>query len=158
MAKEIERKFLIADESWRNDVARTVHLRDGLLAVVNGRKVRIRFYDDRATLTVKGRRNGISRDEFEYDIPSDDGLAMLAEHCHGDVLEKTRHFIPHHGLEWTVDVYHGLLCGIVIAEIELPSEDCAFPRPRWVGREVTGLSEYRQVNMVAARQKRRART
>jgi adenylate cyclase len=155
MTQEIERKFLIADDSWRDEVIRRVYLRDGLLAFLDGLKVRIRFYDDRATLTVKSPRKGIARDEFEYDIPSSDGLTLLEEHC-GEVLEKTRYFILCDGFEWAVDEYHGILAGTVIAEIELPSEDSRFTLPHWLGREVTGIPEYRKMEMVAARRKEQA--
>ncbi|WP_172331250.1 CYTH domain-containing protein [Mangrovicoccus sp. HB161399] len=154
MAKEIERKFLVTGEGWRDRVMRKVHLRDGILAFAGGRKVRIRFYDGRATLTVKGPRIGISRDEFEYDIPGEDGLVLLEQHCGGGIQEKTRHHVLHGGFEWTVDEYHGLLAGVVMAEIELPSEEAEFPHPPWLGREVTGLPEYRQANMAEARRQR----
>ncbi|SMO81009.1 CYTH domain-containing protein [Paracoccus laeviglucosivorans] len=150
MPKEIERKFLVANELWRNKVQRHVKLRDGLLAFSDGRKVRIRFYDDRATLTVKGRRNGISRDEFEYDIPSCDGLVLLEDHCDREVLEKTRYHLIFEGFDWTIDEYHGLLSGVMLAEIELPSEDAKFSRPPWLGPEVTGKQKYRQTNLVKA--------
>lgn len=151
MAREIERKFLVAGDDWRRSVVLRVRIRDGLVAAADGRKVRVRFYDDRATLTVKGRREGIGRDEFEFDIPRQDGLALLEGHCDGETIEKTRHHVPFGGFEWTVDVYGGPLAGVVIAEVELPSEDTEFPRPPWVGREVTGQAEYRKINLLRAR-------
>ncbi|MCA0940046.1 CYTH domain-containing protein [Salipiger pacificus] len=150
LAKEIERKFLVADDSWRAHVAQSERLRDGLIASEDGRKVRVRFYDGRATLCIKGKREGLSRDEFEYPIPAQDAEEMLAAHC-GDLVEKTRHHVPAGALVWTVDVYEGLLSGITIAEVELPSLDTPLPLPAWVGREVTGVQDYRKVNMVAAR-------
>lgn len=153
MPTEIERKFLVINDSWRERTSHAVKLRDGLIANLDGRKVRVRFYDHRATLTIKGPRQGISRDEFEYDIPAEDGNRLIAQHCSGDVLEKTRYHIPCEGLEWTVDEYHGLLDGIVMTEIELPSEDTPFSIPPWVGQEVTGQSEYRQINLLRQRQK-----
>lgn len=153
MAKEIERKFLVRNDEWRKDVSRKVRLRDGLVAFVEGRKVRVRFYDDRATLTVKGPRNGLSRDEFEYDIPKSDGLTLLEKHCSGEVVEKTRHHLDLGGFEWVIDEYQGLLSGVVLAEIELPSEDAEFARPHWLGREVTGMSKYRKINMIKARRR-----
>lgn len=148
MPKEIERKFLVANDLWRDEVVRKVRLRDGLLAFADGRKVRVRFYDDRATLTVKGRRKGISRDEFEYDIPVCDGLALLEDHCDGEVIEKTRNHVMFGDFEWIIDEYHGLLSGVVISEIELPSENTDFPLPAWLGEEVTGLKKYSKVNMI----------
>lgn len=154
MPVEIERKFLIANESWRQSVTHATRLRDGILAFYDGRKIRIRFYDDKATLTVKGPRKGLSRDEFEYEIPSSDGLILLEQHCKGEIVEKTRHHLLFDGSEWAIDEYHGLLDGIILAEIELPSEDAAPTLPDWIGKEVTGVEKYRKVNMVKARKKK----
>lgn len=154
MPVEIERKFLIANESWRFSVTRATRLRDGILAFYDGRKIRIRFYDDKATLTVKGPRKGLSRDEFEYEIPSSDGLILLEQHCKGDVLEKTRHHVMVGGYEWFIDEYHGLLDGIILAEVELQSEDSAPTLPDWIGIEVTGIGKYRKTTMVKARKKK----
>lgn len=156
MPVEIERKFLIANESWRNSVTRATRLRDGILAFYDGRKIRIRFYDDKATLTVKGPRKGLSRDEFEYEIPSSDGLILLEQHCKGDVVEKTRHHVMVDGYEWFIDEYHGLLAGIILAEVELPSEDSTPTLPDWIGKEVTGVEKYRKATMVKARKKKLA--
>lgn len=154
MPIEIERKFLLANEDWRICVSRSSRLRDGVLAFYDGRKIRIRFYDQTATLTVKGPRHGISRDEFEYEIPASDGLVLLERHCKGEVLEKTRHHIPVGDLEWSVDEYHGLLDGLLLAEVELPSEHVVPELPAWIGREVTGQEKYRKVNLVKARKKK----
>lgn len=154
MPIEIERKFLIANDGWKPSVSRSTRLRDGILAFYDGRKIRIRFYDDKATLTVKGPRKGLSRDEFEYEIPASDGLILLERHCKGDVIEKTRHQIIAGELVWEVDQYHGLLDGALFAEVELTSEDVALDLPDWVGKEVTGMEKYRQANMVKARKKK----
>lgn len=154
MPIEIERKFLLANDHWRALVRHSTRLRDGILAFYDGRKIRIRFYDDKATLTVKGPRKGLSRHEFEYEIPASDGLILLQQHCKGEVVEKTRHHISYHGHEWTVDEYHGLLDGVIVAEVELPREDTPVDLPAWVGKEVTGVEKYRKVNMVKARKKR----
>ena len=151
MPLEIERKYLIANNDWTSEVSHSVRLRDGLIAHSEDRKVRVRFYDDRATLTIKGPRHGLSRDEFEYEIPAEDGLRLLTHHCVTEILEKTRYHISFGGFDWTVDQYHGRLDGVVLAEIELPSEECVFPKPAWLGREVTGEAEYRKINMLAAR-------
>lgn len=153
MPVEIERKFLVADDSWRLSVSRSVRLRDGILAFYDGRKIRVRFYDDKATLTVKGPRKGHARDEFEYEIPSSDGLQLLERHCTGDVLEKTRHHVFFEDREWMIDEFHGLLEGILLAEVELPTEDAALSLPLWVGHEVTNLEKYRQARLVKARKK-----
>ncbi|WP_138471058.1 CYTH domain-containing protein [Poseidonocella sp. HB161398] len=144
MAKEIERKFLVEGEGWRRNVARKERLRDGIVAFGDGRKVRVRYDGTRATLTVKGPRRGISRDEFEYEIPPGDARVLLEEHCSGEIREKTRHHLFHDGQEWTIDEYHGALSGILLAEIELTSEEARFARPPWLGREISGLTELRR--------------
>lgn len=154
MPVEIERKFLIAKDSWRSAVTCATRLRDGMLAFYDGRKIRIRFYDDKATLTVKGPRKELTRDEFEYEIPTSDGLILLERHCKGEVVEKTRHHVIVDGCEWCVDEYHGLLAGIILAEIELPSEDTQLTLPDWIGKEVTGVEKYRKTNMVKARKRK----
>ncbi|MGP3697008.1 CYTH domain-containing protein [Rhodobacter sp. NSM] len=140
MPFEIERKFLVANDEWKHEVSRAVRLRDGLIAIRGGRKVRVRIAGDAATLTVKGPRKGIARSEFEYEIPLADAEAMMAEHCRlpGQMVEKTRHFIPNGQLVWEVDVYQGLLSGLTTAEIELPDSGTSFQRPDWLGDEITG--------------------
>ncbi|MDS9470051.1 CYTH domain-containing protein [Paracoccus sp. MBLB3053] len=151
MAREIERKFLVATDGWKDMVLYSQELRDGLILANDGRKLRVRIQDDRALLTVKGARDGIVRDEFEYPIPMSDAQEMLDKLCGDELVEKTRHHVKAGDMVWTVDVYRGLLAGIIIAEIELPEVDHDFPIPSWVGREVTGLQEYRKVNLAAAR-------
>ncbi|WP_170295119.1 CYTH domain-containing protein [Paracoccus aestuariivivens] len=154
MAKEIERKFLVANSGWQAGVSHQQELHDGLISTTEGRKVRVRIQDDQAILTVKGPRHGIVRDEFEYPVPLADAQEMLRL-CGDEVVEKTRYHIPAGELTWTVDVYHGLLAGITIAEVELPSLNYPVPLPAWVGREVSGVQAYRKVNMVAARKANR---
>lgn len=151
MAVEIEHKFLVQSDDWRNNCVRTVHLKDGLIASTAGRKVRVRIADDRGSITVKGARNGNARDEFEYEIPLPDAEALLAAHCDGMVVTKTRHFVVEDGFTFEVDVYEGLLDGVVIAEAELAYEGQTFPRPSWLGEEVTGRPEYRKATMLRAR-------
>ena len=147
VAKEIERKFLLSTDTWRELATHKVEIRDGLLTFRDGRKIRVRFCDDKATLSVKGPKKGLTRDEFEYEIPARDGLALLEDHCDGTILKKTRYFIPHGGYVWTVDEFQGVHTGLVLAEIELPSEDAEFEKPTWLGREVSGKSQYRQSSL-----------
>jgi adenylate cyclase len=148
MFVEIERKFLVANDGWKRFQTGQVALRDGLIGSFDGRKVRVRISGERATLTIKGPRRGIARDEFEYEIPLDDALLLLSDHCQGKVLEKTRHFAPFKGFSWIVDVYSGILNGVVLAEVELPSVDAVFDLPPWVGREITGEEQYRNETML----------
>jgi CYTH domain-containing protein len=151
MALEIERKFLVRDDGWRSQATRQQNIRDGLIARVDGRKVRVRICDQRATLTVKSRTGGLANAEFEYEIPLADAEEMMAHHCLRAGLIKTRYFVPHGGHTWQVDVYAGMLAGVVLAEVELPSETTEVALPAWVGREVTGDPAYKKVNMVNAR-------
>lgn len=151
MPVEIERKFLTVSDSWRLNCVKSVRLRDGLISAIDGRKVRVRIADDTAFLTVKGARVGLVRDEFENAIPVDDAAHLLAHHCDGRVVAKTRYFVVEDGFTFEVDVYDGLLEGVVIAEAELSFPDEVFPRPAWLGEEVTGKEEYRKINMLRAR-------
>lgn len=148
MRFEIERKFLVAHEGWRAAATGRRNLRDGLVGQFGRGKVRVRLDEDRAWLTVKGARLGISRPEFEYEIPGRDAAAMLQNVCIGGIIEKTRHSVPHDGLTWVVDEFGGCLAGIVLAEVELDAEDQPFSRPDWLGAEVTGDLRFRQTTLL----------
>ncbi|KAF2990739.1 CYTH domain-containing protein [Methylocystis sp. MJC1] len=151
MAIEIERKFVLSSNAWRALSHMRERLVDGLLASAEGRKIRVRLYETRATLTVKSAREGLKRTEFEYDIPIADATELIAKHSGEKVLAKTRHYVEHMGFTWQIDEYDGVLEGVVIAEVELMSENVFVPLPPWVGREVTHDPDYRQSNMLAAR-------
>jgi CYTH domain-containing protein len=147
MAREIERKFLVSDQSWREHWTKSERLIDGLLAISDERKVRVRIYERRATITVKTRRTGAAREEFEYMIPVEDARELIACHCDGNVLEKVRHYVPYQGFVWEVDVYEGILSGMILAEVELENADIEVLLPHWIGREVTADPEYKKINM-----------
>ena len=108
-----------------------------------------------AIIAIKGPRSGISRDEFEYEIPLADAERMLSGICRGDTLEKERFFVEASGAVWQVDVYGGVLAGTVIAEIELVRESDTPALPSWIGREVTSDQFYKKVNMRARRAARK---
>lgn len=150
MAVEIERKFLVVGDAWRPAASRRERLRDGLIAASDGRKVRVRLYEGRATLAVKSKRHGGVRAEFEYDIPVRDAEELLAQHCGPYVVEKVRHSLRFQDFAWDVDEYEGLLRGVVIAEIELRSTQREIPLPDWVGAEITDNPDYRKINMLNA--------
>ena len=147
MPVEIERKFLLANDGWKSQVVRRLHIRDGLIANNNGNKARVRIADADATITVKSRRRGPIRTEFEYAIPYSDALEILQTMCDGRVLDKVRHFIPYAGLLWHVDVYEGIFSGVVLAEVELQHADQELDLPPWIGNEVTNDPRYRKLNM-----------
>lgn len=109
MAHEIERKFLVISDEWKSEVSGRHRFKDGLIANAECGKVRIRVSDSTCWLTLKGARSasGLSRLEFEYQIPREDAETMLHKFCLGSFSEKTRHCVPHDGIIWSVDVYHG---------------------------------------------------
>lgn len=153
IAEEIERKFLVETDDWKVRATGHVSIQDGIVAETDGRKVRVRTYDQRATLTVKGARRGSARDEFEYEIPYGDAVLLLQNHCGNQRIEKMRYFVPDGDLTWVVDVYAGTMTGIVIAEVEIPTQNAFIPLPDWIGEEVTGNQSYRKVNMLNERLK-----
>ena len=106
-----------------------------------GRTVRVRIIDDRAVITIKGPNNGATRAEFEYPIPIDDARQLLTL-CPPPVIVKTRHIVPFHSNRWEVDVFHDSLDGLVLAELEIPSEDYHYDRPPFVGENVTDDRRY----------------
>ncbi len=140
MGIEIERKFLVRDGSWKTDADQGRLCRQGYLLSDGGMTVRIRVIGDQAFLTIKGPTNGISRKEFEYEIPSADAEALLAL-C-GKMVEKVRHLVTYAGMVWELDVFAGANEGLVMAEIELVSEEQPFGLPEWAGEEVTGDPRY----------------
>lgn len=137
---EIERKFLVPGDAWKDDATRASatgeDIRQGYLARTARGIVRIRTYGARAFLAVKTSRTGLARNEYEYEVPVAHARAMLAA-CEGAVIEKTRYRVPHGRHVWDIDVFAGANTGLVLAEIELTSEDEAFERPVWIGREVS---------------------
>jgi adenylate cyclase len=140
MGREIERKFLVVGDAWREGAVGTLY-RQGYLSRETGRTVRVRVAGDAAYLTIKGPVEGIARAEFEYPIPAEDVDALL-ELCDGPPIEKCRHIVPFGGLRWEVDEFLGANAGLVVAEIELESEDQEFARPPWLGREVSDDPRY----------------
>ncbi len=147
MSIEIERRFLVAQDTWRSAVTATHRLDQGYLAREDGVVVRIRASDAAAWLTIKGP-GGMVRPEYEYALPLADAAAMLDTLCAGRRIAKTRHIVPHDGLTWEIDVFEGPLAGLVIAEVELPSTDRPVSPPPWAGREITG--DHRYANAVLA--------
>ncbi len=144
MNQEIERKYLVVDESFRSMATKVKHIRQGYLSVDADCTVRVRVADDRAYMTVKGRnqKDGFSHFEWEKEITLADAEALFALCRHG-MIEKERHLVPWHDLTIEVDVFHGRNEGLVLAEIELPSEDYPLPDlPPFIGEEVTADSRY----------------
>lgn len=140
MATEIERKFLVINDSWR-ELGLPVHYAQGYLAADAERTVRVRIAGEKAYLTIKGPTDGISRKEFEYEIPPVEAREMLPL-CPFPVIEKYRTRIDRKGKIWEVDEFKGDNEGLIMAEIELQSPDEVVDLPSWIGDEVSGDPRY----------------
>lgn len=147
MGMEIERKFLVRDLRWKT-MAQGVLLRQGYLSSNPERVVRVRIEGERALLTIKGRNTGAARGEWEYPIPVVDAQTFLDELCERPIIEKLRYRIPWHGLVWEVDEFLGENAGLIVAEVELHTENQVFEKPDWVGEEVTHDSRYYNANLL----------
>ncbi len=148
MGTEIERKFLVVGDGWREGVTRQSHFRQGYLANNDRCSVRVRLADDRGYLNIKSFELQMQRTEFEYSIPDTDAREMLDHLCAKPLIEKTRYYVDYHGHLWEVDVFEGDNAGLVIAEIELQDVDEVFDKPDWVGAEVTADPRYYNVNLI----------
>lgn len=144
MAVEIERKFLVQGQGWCQGPGE--RLVQGYLNRDKARTVRVRVAGDAAFLTIKGLSVGATRAEFEYPIPLADAQALLAL-CEGPLIDKRRYKVPLGDVVWEVDVFAGDNAGLVLAEVELPSEDAPFARPHWLGDEVTHDARYFNSNL-----------
>ena len=147
MAIEIERKFLIQNDDWRNLALGTVY-RQGYLATDAARTVRVRIAGNSAYLTIKSASVGISRAEFEYEIPIADAAQMLDTLCDRPLIEKTRYKIQHQGMLWEVDEFDGENRGLILAEVELTDPNQALVLPDWIGQEVSDDPRYFNSNLV----------
>lgn len=145
MGKEIERKFLVKEERWRPK-EEGVRIAQGYLSTVPERTVRVRIKGRRGYLTVKGKNEGISRKEFEYEIPLEDAEELL-KLSESSILEKRRYRETVEGHIWEVDVFFGENEGLFLAEIELQYENESFKKPEWLGEEVSEDSRYYNSNL-----------
>lgn len=141
MAQEIERKFLVVGE-YKHLAHTSSHLTQGYIAS-GKRTVRVRISDERAWLTIKGpsKNGGLSRYEWEREIDKSDALELM-ELCEGTLIDKRRYLVEYEGHIFEVDEFYGDNAGLMLAEVELKSEDEEFARPEWLGREVTGIKRY----------------
>lgn len=147
MAKEIERKYLLVGDEWRK-LATGTHYRQGYLNSTKERTVRIRTINDKAFLTIKGITVGATRAEYEYEIPHADCNAMLDTLAEKPIIEKNRYKVVYDGLVWEIDEFLGVNAGLIVAEVELTSEDQVFNKPSWVGKEVSDDPRYFNSNLV----------
>lgn len=149
MATEIERKYRVQLDKWQlaKVKAQCIHLSQGYLSLEAERTVRIRIKEEIASLTIKGKTQGISRLEFEYSIPLKDGLALL-KICQGSIIEKKRYTLEYDNLTWEVDEFEGDNTGLIVAEVELESEDQSIVLPSWIKEEVSDDVRYYNANLV----------
>lgn len=136
---EIERKFLVKNDDYKKMAASSSHIRQGYICSGHGRTVRVRLRDDRGYLTIKGPSDGkgMSRYEFEKEITADEA-AHLFRLCEPGAIDKRRYLVPSGSHTFEVDEFYGDNEGLVMAEVELGSEDEPFEKPAFIGREVTG--------------------
>jgi CYTH domain-containing protein len=147
MGMEIERKFLVKNDSWRK-LSHGTKYHQGFLSSNKERTVRIRTTGNQGYLTIKGIANGAMRMEYEYEIPAIDARAMLEDLCEKPLIVKSRYKIEHRGFVWEVDEFYNENQGLIIAEVELDFIDQKFDKPDWIGTEVTGDPKYFNSNLI----------
>lgn len=138
---EIERRFLLANDGWRKQAAEAKLLSQGYFCVEKECTIRVRIADGRAWLTLKGYLSDVSRSEFEYEIPVAHARQMMETMC-SFRLEKRRYEVACQGFVFEVDEYLGANAPLIVAELELPSEHTVFPRPDWLGAEITSDARF----------------
>jgi CYTH domain-containing protein/CHAD domain-containing protein len=148
MAEEVEHRFVIRSDKWRKFAKNGTSLRQGYLFTDPHRSVRIRVKSKEAVITLKGNREGISRQEFKYPIPIDDAQRLLEEICIQPVLEKVRYAVTFEGRRWEIDEFKNENEGLVIAELELDSKAERFRRPEWLGEEVSEDERFSDASLV----------
>ena len=146
MAIEIERKFLIKEKPF-SIAKRSLKINQGYIINEKSKVIRVREKGDDYFITIKGNNNGISRLEYDFPISKEDAKELIFHFCKTTLIEKTRHYIEHKGHTWEVDEFHGKNNGLIVAEIELESEDEKFEIPDWVGEEVTQDDRYYNMNL-----------
>ena len=148
MGHEIERKFLVNGDHWRSLTDIGVVVRQGYLSLDPVRSVRVRLAGDTGSLNIKGKISTLSRHEFEYAIPAMDARELMDKLCIQPLIVKTRYRLAHGGLVWEIDEFAGDNAGLIIAEVELDSEDQSFAAPDWLGNEVSHDPRYLNINLV----------
>lgn len=147
MGLEIEHKFLLKNDTWRNEVSHSVHYKQGYLCSTTQNSVRVRVSSDRAWINIKSATTGSHRQEFEYPIPIAEAHEMLETLCHKPLIEKYRHFLPRGPHTWEIDEFLGDNHGLIVAEIELNLIDERFDKPDWLAQEVTDNLRYYNNNL-----------
>lgn len=142
MATEIERKFLLKNDNWREQVVKHIEFKQGYIVGSEKASVRVRIEGDKANINIKGATLGIVRPEYEYAIPIEDAKELLANLCQKPFIDKVRHYIYIGKHEWEIDEFKGDNQGLQVAEIELASVNEEFEQPLWLGKEVSSEKKY----------------
>ena len=148
MATEIERKFLVVNDGWREHITDSLHYIQGYFTTNPSCSIRIRVAGAEAHLNIKSATLGITRAEYDYPLPIQDAREMLDHLCEKPLIEKTRYHVRHDDTLWEIDVFSGDNAGLVVAEIELKSAHETFMRPDWTGKEVSDDPRYYNVCLV----------
>jgi len=148
MGIEIERKFLLKNENWKQTVSSSARIKQGYLAGSDKSSVRIRIEGDKANINIKSMTLAITRQEYEYSIPMADAEKLLQDLCEQPQIEKIRYIVEHEDHKWEIDVFAGDNNGLIVAEIELQNENEIFAIPEWIGDEVSEQLKYYNVNLI----------
>lgn len=148
MGLEIERKFLLKNEDWRSEIQESTTIKQGYLNTHIERTVRVRVKGNKGFLTIKGKTENVSRKEFEYEIPVEEAIAMIAL-CEQPVIEKTRNIIKQNGFTWEIDEFDGENKGLIVAEVELENEGQIIQLPNWIDEEVSNDPKYYNSSLLA---------
>lgn len=147
MHREIERKFLVKNDAWRGK-AEPAYYRQGYIARTEARTARIRVAGKKGFITIKIKVGPISRQEFEYEIPLQDANALLDSLAPEEIIEKNRYTFTECGHVWEIDEFLGANAGLIVAEVELASEEEHVTLPPWAGEEVSKISKYFNSSLV----------
>ena len=147
MGKEIERKFLVFSDRYKEE-SKGIYCKQGYICSDPKRIVRVRINNQKAYITIKGELKGATRPEYEYPIPVNDAEEMLDMLCEKPLIEKARYKVDYKGFLWEIDEFYGENDGLILAEIEIDNESCNFPKPEWVGEEVTQDMRYYNSNLI----------
>lgn len=148
MAEEIERKFLVVNDDWRQQVEHSIDMAQGYLGSGPLCSIRVRLSGDKANLNIKSATLGISRQEYDYPIPADDAHEILSTLASGALIEKTRHIVHVGSHQWEIDEFAGDNAGLIVAEVELSHADETFEKPGWAGDDVSDDPRYYNVCLV----------
>ena len=148
MPYEIERKFLIDPSKLPAELPAGYKIKQGYIPTKNSSTVRVRIRNDEAVITLKGPKKNITRLEFEHPIPLDEAEEIITELCEDSYIDKTRYYLNFADHLWEIDVFHGANEGLIVAEVELGSEDEHYEKPEWVTEEVTYDPRYRNSRLL----------